>query len=64
MIWGAAAVGNAVYSGCRLKDVLETVGIHCRINNVQQLHVAFVSEEQVIHKGRKDNSLIYFVYIV
>lgn len=47
MIWGAAAVGNAVYSGCRLKDVLETVGIHCRISNVQQLHVAFASEEQV-----------------
>ncbi|KAJ8655026.1 hypothetical protein O0I10_009232 [Lichtheimia ornata] len=46
VIWGAAAVGNAVYSGCRLKDVLETVGIHSRISNVQHLHVAFVSEEQ------------------
>lgn len=47
MIWGPGALGNAVYSGCRLRDVLATVGVTTKIKNLSKLHVAFESVEQV-----------------
>ncbi|KAI9321432.1 Oxidoreductase, molybdopterin-binding domain-containing protein [Dichotomocladium elegans] len=46
VIWGAAAIGNGLYSGCRLRDVLHFVGINTHIKNIQRLHVAFESVEQ------------------
>ncbi|CAO3682403.1 unnamed protein product [Rhizopus stolonifer] len=46
VIWGPGAVGNTVYSGCRLKDVLASVGITSKIKSLSQLHVAFESIEQ------------------
>lgn len=47
VIWGAGAVGNAVYSGCRLRDVLDAVGIRSPYPDVGRYHVAFESVEQV-----------------
>ncbi|KAI8148748.1 Oxidoreductase, molybdopterin-binding domain-containing protein [Fennellomyces sp. T-0311] len=46
VIWGPCAVANAVYSGCRLKDVLESVGIAEAMGHSAKLHVAFQSMEQ------------------
>ncbi|KAI9363226.1 Oxidoreductase, molybdopterin-binding domain-containing protein [Pilaira anomala] len=46
VIWGPGALGNAVYSGCRLRDVLATVGVTTKIKNLSKLHVAFESVEQ------------------
>ncbi|KAI9272448.1 molybdopterin binding oxidoreductase [Sporodiniella umbellata] len=46
VIWGPGAVGNTVYSGCRLKDVLESVGVTSKIKNFSQMHAAFESVEQ------------------
>ncbi|KAI8145121.1 putative sulfite oxidase [Fennellomyces sp. T-0311] len=43
VIWGAAAVGNATFAGCRLRDVLRSVGVTSYKND---LHVAFESVEQ------------------
>ncbi|KAI8354179.1 Oxidoreductase, molybdopterin-binding domain-containing protein [Blakeslea trispora] len=45
VIWGPCALGNAVYSGCRLRDVLADVGVTSKIRNMAQLHVAFESIE-------------------
>ncbi|KAI8072246.1 Oxidoreductase, molybdopterin-binding domain-containing protein [Gilbertella persicaria] len=46
VIWGPCALGNAIYSGCRLRDVLATVGVTTKIKNLTQLHVSFESVEQ------------------
>lgn len=46
VIWGPGALGNAIYSGCRLRDVLATVGVTTKIKNLSRLHVAFESVEQ------------------
>ncbi|KAI7902539.1 molybdopterin binding oxidoreductase [Cokeromyces recurvatus] len=46
VIWGPGALGNAVYSGCRLRDVLATAGISTKIENLAKLHVSFESIEQ------------------
>ncbi|KAI8969921.1 sulfite oxidase-like protein [Mycotypha africana] len=46
VIWGPAALGNAIYSGCRLRDVLATIGVTTEIPNMSKLHVAFESVEQ------------------
>ncbi|RCH97922.1 hypothetical protein CU097_004464 [Rhizopus azygosporus] len=46
VIWGPCALGNAVYSGCRLKDVLESLGVTSKLDNFSKLHVAFESVEQ------------------
>lgn len=46
MIWGPAAIGNAVYSGCRLRDVLIAAGAG-KLKNIGELHVAFESVEEV-----------------
>lgn len=48
VIWGPGALGNAVYSGCRLRDVLASIGVtSTKIKNLSKLHVAFESVEQV-----------------
>ncbi|ORX59756.1 hypothetical protein DM01DRAFT_1317940 [Hesseltinella vesiculosa] len=46
VIWGPGAVANAKYSGCRLKDVLESIGLNCQIHDLGKLHVAFESVEE------------------
>ncbi|KAI9478568.1 MAG: Oxidoreductase, molybdopterin-binding domain-containing protein [Benjaminiella poitrasii] len=46
VIWGPCALGNAVYSGCRLRDVLQTVGLTTNIKTFAKLHVSFESVEQ------------------
>ncbi|KAG1398315.1 hypothetical protein G6F58_011346 [Rhizopus delemar] len=46
VIWGPGALGNAIYSGSRLKDVLEAIGVTSKIKNLSKLHVAFESVEQ------------------
>ncbi|KAI8879294.1 molybdopterin binding oxidoreductase [Backusella circina FSU 941] len=46
VIWGPCALGNAIYSGCRLKDVLESIGVTSKIKNLGKLHVAFESVEK------------------
>ncbi|KAG0176666.1 hypothetical protein DFQ28_008640 [Apophysomyces sp. BC1034] len=46
VIWGPCAVGNAVYGGCRLRDVLESIGVTKSIKDVAKLHVDFRSIEQ------------------
>ncbi|KAI8993722.1 Oxidoreductase, molybdopterin-binding domain-containing protein [Pilobolus umbonatus] len=46
VIWGPGALGNAIYSGCRLRDVLASVGITSKLENISQLHVSFESVEQ------------------
>ncbi|KAF1805161.1 Oxidoreductase, molybdopterin-binding domain-containing protein [Mucor lusitanicus] len=46
VIWGPGALGNAIYSGCRLRDILATVGVTTKIKNLTKLHVAFESVEQ------------------
>ncbi|KAI7858282.1 sulfite oxidase-like protein [Circinella umbellata] len=43
VIWGAAAVGNSTFAGCRLRDVLHAVGV---VSFKNDLHVAFESVEQ------------------
>ncbi|KAL1935445.1 hypothetical protein VTP01DRAFT_4585 [Rhizomucor pusillus] len=45
VIWGPAAIGNAVYSGCRLRDVLIAAGAG-KLKNIGKLHVAFESVEE------------------
>ncbi|KAI9489618.1 putative sulfite oxidase [Zychaea mexicana] len=45
VIWGAAAVGNTTFAGCRLRDVLHAVGV---VSYKNDLHVSFESVEQVI----------------
>ncbi|KAI7872615.1 Oxidoreductase, molybdopterin-binding domain-containing protein [Mucor mucedo] len=46
VIWGPGALGNAIYSGSRLRDILATVGVTTKIKNLSKLHVAFESVEQ------------------
>lgn len=48
MIWGPGAVGNAIYTGCLLKDVLKAAGIDPSMGHNPRLHVAFESVELVI----------------
>ncbi|KAI8099036.1 Oxidoreductase, molybdopterin-binding domain-containing protein [Halteromyces radiatus] len=46
VIWGPGAIGNGSYAGCRLKDVLGSIGINCQLPDIGSLHVAFESVEQ------------------
>ncbi|KAI9007451.1 Oxidoreductase, molybdopterin-binding domain-containing protein [Phycomyces nitens] len=46
VIWGPCAIGNGVYAGCRLKDVLESVGVTTDLPDIGRLHVSFKSIEQ------------------
>ncbi|KAL0087160.1 Oxidoreductase, molybdopterin-binding domain-containing protein [Phycomyces blakesleeanus] len=46
VIWGPCAIGNGVYAGCRLKDVLESVGVTKDLPDLGRLHVSFKSIEQ------------------
>ncbi|KAI7856915.1 Oxidoreductase, molybdopterin-binding domain-containing protein [Circinella umbellata] len=46
VIWGPGAVANGIYSGCRLKDVLESIGITEQMGHTATLHVAFQSVEK------------------
>ncbi|CAO3631385.1 unnamed protein product [Cunninghamella blakesleeana] len=46
VIWGPGAIGNGLYGGCRLKDVLNSIGVNCEIENLGGLHVAFESVEE------------------
>jgi hypothetical protein len=66
VIWGPCALGNAIYSGCRLKDVLESIGVTSKIKNLGKLHVAFESVEKVITftKIKRNSLLIYLRYQV
>ncbi|KAI7865665.1 Oxidoreductase, molybdopterin-binding domain-containing protein [Spinellus fusiger] len=46
VIWGPCAVGNAVYGGCRLREILESAGVTTDIPHLGKLHVSFKSIEQ------------------
>ncbi|CAO3600781.1 unnamed protein product [Absidia cylindrospora] len=46
VIWGPGAIGNASYTGCLLKDVLASIGIDRKLENISSLHLAFQSVEQ------------------
>lgn len=57
VIWGPGALGNAVYSGCRLRDVLASIGVtSTKIKNLSKLHVAFESVEQVCCVNKQINN--------
>ncbi|KAI9311663.1 sulfite oxidase [Dichotomocladium elegans] len=47
IVWGPGAVGNAVYAGCRLKDVLESLGVSPTLGHNPKLHVAFEAAQPV-----------------
>ncbi|KAI8327692.1 Oxidoreductase, molybdopterin-binding domain-containing protein, partial [Chlamydoabsidia padenii] len=46
VIWGPGAIGNAVYTGCRLKDVLDHANADFNSQDIGRLHVAFESMEE------------------
>ena len=53
-------MGNAVFAGCRLRDVLQTVGVTYK----NDLHVAFESVEQAsalsyLHDITKSNAIVH-----
>jgi hypothetical protein len=47
VVWGPGAIGNAVYTGCLLRDVLHAAGVTSYPNEIIKLHAAFESVEQV-----------------
>ncbi|KAG2183871.1 hypothetical protein INT44_008882 [Umbelopsis vinacea] len=46
VVWGPGAVGNAVYTGCLLRDVLKAAGVVSNPEDVAKLHASFASVEQ------------------
>ncbi|SAL99701.1 hypothetical protein [Absidia glauca] len=46
VIWGPGAIGNAVYSGCLLKDVLDHANVNFASEDITRLHLAFESVEE------------------
>lgn len=47
VVWGPGAIGNAVYTGCSLRDVLNAAGVTSCPSEIIKLHAAFESVEQV-----------------
>lgn len=46
VVWGPGAIGNAVYTGCSLRDVLNAAGVTSCPSEIIKLHAAFESVEQ------------------
>ncbi|MBV8455718.1 MAG: molybdopterin-dependent oxidoreductase, partial [Acetobacteraceae bacterium] len=49
--WDAATIGNAVWTGARLQDVLQAAG--CKIGNGHDMHVAFDSVDEIEKEGER-----------
>lgn len=63
MIWGAGAVGNAVYTGCLLRDLLKAVGVDPSMGHNPSLHVAFESVQLVMMYPLCMKQTVLIVYL-